>query len=555
MSTQPRAAGRSTFERALPLGYLAVALVIVATLLPTSLRPPPEDPTTSAEFSPDAPPDDNPDAIVANFNRGQSATAGGGEGTGGPPAASAIGPAPPRACPRGFGTPPRQSESLYAPPCAAAFTGSNGGATHAGVTATEIRIAVSGVTAATPSREGCYNDQPQPTENAVDRTFRALQTYFNQVFQLWKRTIVLCAVQFGANATEQRAAAAQVVQEFNAFGYAWSSSVACAELKRHDRVCFTSQFPADWFRQQEPSAYSWYMDGTKLGRFASEYVCKKLVGKPAVYAGDPLLQGTKRKFGILYYDHPDFRSNADNLEQLLTAECRAPLGSSVGYNIDTGDGQANLSTAMTRFRADGVTTIIPLNDYLTNAVATNAADGNGYAPEWFTVGYGAVDRNRLARVQNQKQWARAFGLTSLDMQLPLAETDCYRAYHSIDPAAEPNSTICEFAFPSLHMMVAGIQQAGPKLTPVNFQQGLHSIGYRFYDDEVWAIGGGFGPDDFTYTDNVAEFWWDPTAIDPADNQTRGAYRYVRGGQRYRLGELPKEDPLVFKDGTTRPQGG
>lgn len=537
----------------MPLVYLALALAIVGTLLPTSLRPPPEDPTTSAELSPDAPPDDNPDAIVASFNRGQSATAGGGEGVGGPPA-KATGRAPPRACPRGFGNPPRQTESLYSPPCAVAFTGDNGGATHAGVTADTVRVAVSGVTGSMPSGEFCYDQVAQPTENATDRTFRVLQTYFNQVFQLWRRTIVLCAVNNGANATEQRAAAEQVVDEFQAFGHANASPVGCTALKRRARVCFTAQLPADWFRQRDPNAWSWYMDGTKLMRFASEYVCRKLVGKAAVYAGDPVLQQTKRKFGILYYDHPDFRTNADFLRQQLTNECAAPLATSIGYDIESGDGQTNLSTAMARFRTDGVTTIIPLNDYLTNVIATNSANGSSYFPEWFTVGYGALDRNTLARLQTQTQWAHAFGLTALDMELPSTETDCYRAYQAIDPAGEPRPAICEFVFPSLQMTVAGIQQAGPQLTPVNFRSGLHKIGYRFYTDKVWAIGGGFGPDDYTYTDNVAEIWWDPSATDPKDGQSPGAYRYVRGGKRYRLGELPKEDPLVFKDGSLQPQG-
>ena len=61
------------------------------------------------------------------------------------------------------------------------------------------------------------------------------------------------------------------------------------------------------------------------------------------------------------------------------------------------------------------------------------------------------------------------------------------------------------------------------------------------------------PSDWTYTDNVAEIWWNPTAPDPTgQNSQPGAYEYVRGGQRYRVGELPKEDPLVFKDGVTTP---
>ena len=67
---------------------------------------------------------------------------------------------------------------------------------------------------------------------------------------------------------------------------------------------------------------------------------------------------------------------------------------------------------------------------------------------------------------------------------------------------------------------------------------------------MWSLGGGFGPNDFTYSDYAGEFWWDPLATDEAGEQ--GAYRWVRGGKRYAKGEFEREDPLVFRDGTPYP---
>ena len=80
---------RSLLESYLPFGYLGVALVLVGTLLPTSLRPPNQQPPQSAEFSPDAPPDkNNVESILSALGRassgvgaGETAGAGGGQKT------------------------------------------------------------------------------------------------------------------------------------------------------------------------------------------------------------------------------------------------------------------------------------------------------------------------------------------------------------------------------------------------------------------------------------------------------------------------------------------
>src|SRR5687767_14499969 len=127
ISTPPRnnlsnAHSRPSIVRYLPVAYLAIVMAVVATVLPTSLRPPPDDPTTSAEFSPDAPPDDTQQSIFAALGRGQSGGAGIGGQTGragGPPPEQRRSAAA-RNCPYGYGDPPRQIESPYSAPCAPA---------------------------------------------------------------------------------------------------------------------------------------------------------------------------------------------------------------------------------------------------------------------------------------------------------------------------------------------------------------------------------------------------------------------------------------------------
>src|SRR5690349_4673475 len=132
---------RNAMERILPPAYALIALVLIIVLLPTVLRPLRGEPPQTAELSPDAPPSQQQDSIIANFNRGISGTAGADQGAagsapgdiggtgGGPNGEQAIPSTAARACPHGVGNPPRQTFSVYAAPCAPAWAGDNGGAT------------------------------------------------------------------------------------------------------------------------------------------------------------------------------------------------------------------------------------------------------------------------------------------------------------------------------------------------------------------------------------------------------------------------------------------
>ena len=559
-------ARQKTVERYMPIVYFLGAMVLLVGLLPSALRPPPDQANSAAEFSPDAPPDENQDSIVAALNRGSTGTAGSGNGVGEGEAADSGAPpevldaqAPAKACPLGFGDPPRQIESIYAAPCAKPFEGDNGGATHKGVSATEVRIAVQGTVGNQPGNDGPILDTPPAGENAQRRTLRVLQSYVNQAFQLYGRRIQLYVVKAGEGAAtdssevKSRNAAAKADQEYKVFAGTFYDVAFCDEMARRDLVSFCPQLAADYFQEKSPHLYSWYMDGTKMAEMTAEYACKKLVGKPPKFnsEADPTFNyGAPRKFGMIYYDNPNGTPNAVHFRKSFAEQCGGQLAAEIGYNVDDADGQNRLSQAAVRMKAEGVTTVVLFNDFTTNIAVSNSADRAGYYPEWLTNGFGAIDRNQLARLQNANQWRHAFGFTGLDMERPNEATDCWKAYKVIDPANTPNAAICTYVWPSLLQIVGGVQLAGPKLTPTAFRDGLFKQGYRWYDDLDYAIGGGFGPGDLTYTDNVAEIWWDPTATDPTDGRSPGAYRYVRNGKRYKQGEFPQEDPLVFQEGVT-----
>lgn len=541
----------------MPVVYLGLSLALVLFLLPTALRPPQPPPPTSAEFSPDEPPD--PESIVSEFARASSATAGqGAPGVGdiGGGAGPGVG-ARPRGCPVGFGFPPRQTESIYSPACAPAFTGDNGGATAKNVTATEVRVAMWHTLGSNQtSYEGPVpNNPPSGNENAQDRTYRVLQAYFNRAFQLYGRTLRLYALKPGSGEASLREKAIKADVEYKVFAANILGIAASDEFARRKVVHFLGQQPLQYYMARQPYVWGWYIDATKAMQFGAEYLCKKLVGKPAIFAGDPLMHAQQRKFGLLFVNTEEFGPVDIELRRFLDRECGAKISESAGFNL--GSDQQGYATAIARMRAAGVNNAIIVADFVSAAAITNIADSQGYSPEWFMPGTGALDFNQLGHLMNQNQWAHAFGFATTEMTRPFEQTDCYRAFKSIEPDTEPHYATCQYLFQSMHMLMAGIQNAGPRLTPETFTRGLRAVGYRFPVDPVWAIGGGFGPGDPTYMDNIVEFWWDATADDPDTaggfNDAPGAYRYVRGGKRYKLGELPREDPLVFSDGVTHPE--
>ena len=55
-------------ERYLPLVYFGAIVLIAGILLPSALRPPNQQPNQTAQLSPDAPPDKNPDALISSLN-------------------------------------------------------------------------------------------------------------------------------------------------------------------------------------------------------------------------------------------------------------------------------------------------------------------------------------------------------------------------------------------------------------------------------------------------------------------------------------------------------
>lgn len=556
--------GPSGAERHLPSAGFVLAAALLVGLFPSILRPPPQTPPASAEFSPDAPPDQAADSIVAALGRGTSSGAGAGAGAAAGGAPESVDPSSPaaaaptavasRACPRGYGVPPRQTESLYAAPCASAFVGDNGGATYKGVTASEVRVALAVCTAGIyTTYNGPQSDDPPPSgETTVERTYRIFQRYFNANFQFYGRHLTFVHVRPDncLDSTSTRASAVRADEEYRSFGYDTAQRDGIHEGVRRKMVVGGVYGPsADYFAAHQPYLWGWQPDGTQTMRILSEFLCKQLAGRTADFTDDPSVAGKRRVFGLFFSAQFFVGLDERAFQEELGRRCGERYARIVPYTFYTGDGSENFAGATLRMRADGVTTVVCFCDYLAPAVVTNQATQEGWFPEWVMPGTGEMDVNAYGALADSAQWRHALGFSALQMPMALGQYDYYRAYKSIDPAGTPDNNVGRLLFEVMLQWANGIQMAGPNLRPETFMEGLGRMPSR-PPDPVWAAAGGFGPGDHTYLDYVTLVWWDPNASPPENPSARGAYRYLDGGRRYRLGELPLQSRPFFREGIT-----
>src|SRR5256885_6365570 len=255
-----RRRGDSPIERYLPLIYLLVFGLVVMVVLPSALRPPTQQPNQTAELSPDAPPDKNQSAIISSLNRASSGVATSpNEQTqaNGQPVGAPTAPPPPRACPGGVGNPPRQVESLFAPPCAAPFVGDNGGAVYEGVTSNEIRLGVRGTGSKGGSNDcgdnGRIDDMDPTTMSSATRTFWILEKYFNKNFQFYNRRLSFyCIDPASLSIADEQAEAASAEQDYKIFGTPTGDSESCQPLIDHKLVTMCEGLLDSWYQKNFP---------------------------------------------------------------------------------------------------------------------------------------------------------------------------------------------------------------------------------------------------------------------------------------------------------------
>jgi hypothetical protein len=440
----------------------------------------------------------------------------------------------------------------YSPPCIG-FTGDNGGATHRGVSATEIRISYRrlnerGFQQTLAELAGAtLVDRPAD----IERTVRALADYFNSRYQFYGRKLVFDFYDgTGSNTSEllgrgreKAEKDAETVEGKKVFADLSGTSEPYANaLARRGVLAFGSPYLSrKWHTERKPFAWSIATDGTKVANFGAEYAIKRLCGRTAAFAAGKDaagndLKGRARKFATLVPENYWYQESVAVARTTFEKGGCNP-GVNQQYQLDLGTMSNQAANIVANLQKEGVTTVFCGCDPILPVFISGAASRQGYYPEFIVVGTALTDHDIVGQLWNQDFATHAFGISSLTESLPQGRTLGYAAYKAVRQD-EPAFSV-ELIYYQMAQMAIGIHMAGPNLNPTTFEQGMFDYPPRLGPVGLWD----YGPEDYTAADDVREIYWDRNATSKYNGKT-GAYLESDPGKRYKVGQLPPGDPNI-----------
>jgi len=149
---------------------------------------------------------------------------------------------------------------------------------------------------------------------------------------------------------------------------------------------------------------------------------------------------------------------------------------------------------------------------------------------------------------NPQQLQHSFGLTMQPPSTPLADQPAFWAVNEINPSftwdySDINRGNILEPYRSLLLLAAGIQMAGPHLTPATFAEGLKKAAFPNPPFYTRPGSAGFAEGQHTMTTDSAIWWWDGNTQEPVDANSGGPGTdcYADNGRRYRLNAWPTRD--------------
>ncbi len=466
-----------------------------------------------------------------------------------------------------------QTFDPQSPPCIASWDEAkgNGGATSPGVTASEIRVALPDWGTA-PGYPGV----------------KPIVDFFNTHYQFYGRKITIqpfTSQQANAQATSnfnqpdlQRADATQITTmkvfattDFvEPLHYSWSLPVFRQILTDHKIVSLHGgeEVPYGSERDLEahaPYEWSYYTPIDSVMRNFGVLTCRQLVGKPANHSRDGDLRSATRKFAAVLPAEDELGGpmpGLDTLKQALAA-CGVPDLKVVYFSFRDRALAAHMAPAMRQLHNDGVTSIYWFPDGGGSGASHpwQVANLVGYHPEWLMIGWNNYQSAfELENVPTES--GSAFGVGVWNKFQPLGLEFWERAFIAAGgDAAQVHTgaiTSGRAFYQELLLLAAGIQMAGPNLTPETFARGLHTTtfpnpgagGPPFYQGRV-----GFEGSDVTMVNDMQAFWLDTRLPGQAvpqqpNNNEYLAMCYVNLGKRYSLDTWPTADGF-YQNGVCR----
>lgn len=537
---------------------LIVCLVAAAALQPSVATPP-----AVAELSPQAvasdPPEDSDDPTLAPDATGDGGSAPVDPGAAAPvttpPAVeqaptTTVAPdttAPPtavrrRCVPNGDGT-ARQTEDPQSPPCVpfSDFDSSNnGGATWQGVTADKIVVAVGafGIEDGLPELEAHFNDRYE---------------FHGRRIELVKTTEI--SWHSGNSPQEVTAAAVAVDEEFGAFASTGFSMAGPGDDLYFDELTRREVITIGIGGAQGTSAdiaaagpYQWNLYPAYDVQLAAkaDLMCEH-------FAPGSGVGGTGgRTYGFIYSQlpdgsDPDFSPLLDGLAAcgIEPAQVRPSAWNESHANYAFPTDTSN--QMMQEFRALGISTIISEANPIFESALWSSAELIRYRPEWllspfFIKSSGTMQSHPAAAQSNQ-----SFFMNPADRYHSPAEEPYNQLLAEYDEAYD-DTLVNREVYQAVMVLAAGIQGAGPDLTPQTFAAALEST--------TWANQGTGAPlhqasfdlrgDHTAYSDWTLS-WFDTLAPAP-ENGRPAAICYLDGGARFALADLPGTATATLGDG-------
>ncbi|HEX9890165.1 MAG TPA: hypothetical protein VGA69_11845 [Nitriliruptorales bacterium] len=573
--------------RGVPLVFGVVSVVLVAFALTFALSSPPPSTPPLAEVAP-APQEQVEVERVEQSSRFGEGAGGEGDCAPGDEGCEAVGSGPdsePSVAPSvGAGEPgsaaqfwpcvngpggARQTQDPQSAPCIGErFVGDNGGATSAGVTGEAIRIAVPAPIG------GCFRQVPNQCGEDM-RVVSAFAAHVEKHYELYGRRLDLVEVPVGGSSDRdapesQRAFAGEVaaIEPFAVLQYRSGAEPFYRAVAGHAIVAFDPAMgPVDErgvYQALHP--YVWGVHpGTEEALDATgALICRALVGRPAQHGG-PDVSGQVRRFGIVQDTLSGRRVEVGTLVATMDA-CGAPY---VVREIGADPGTADREALLRRFQDDGVTTVLCAcgqNPTKTRFFG-DSAQAIGYQPEWLLAGFGTPSRGDQFDDMDREQRGHVFGLVPALRQPPdlnpgpstdyptddqywftvLKEEDRDFPFYTSDleRLTEAYDWYAQFL-----ILAAGIQWAGPDLTPQTFAGALTGLAFpnpgvgqpRWYQPAV-----GFGPVDHTFTSDFGLAWWrNPPVEEEQAGLAAGQLCYVGDGARFTAAAVAADaDDLLF----------
>ena len=313
----------------------------------------------------------------------------------------------------------------------------------------------------------------------MKRTLLALADYFNKRFQFYGRKIKLVFFDgkgssttelLGGGQEEAEADAVKAAEEIKAFADIIAISAPYGDaLARRGVLSFGAPYmSAEWLAARRPYVWSPLVDCTFIQQSVSDYVNKRLAGKPARYAaGD--LKGKPRTTAVISPENPWYQQCVDAGVKIANAAGH-PHQDRIAYKLDFDTMSNQATNVIAKLKSEGITTVICGCDPVFPIFLTPKAQEQGYQPEWIVTGTALTDHDILGQLYQQDQWSHSLGVSFIGPLQPLRATTGYSAF-KIARTTSPRSSSTS-STTSCTCWPSASSTPGPSLTPQTFQQGM-----------------------------------------------------------------------------------